>query len=170
MNLEPIKRRQLTLFLPESNSSDIEKCRAKFNIEQFKIIRAHITLCREHEIDQLEKVKHYLENLNFTSFYLELGKPIRFSGDKGVLISVFGNDELFQKLRTHILSGIIEYPETHEPHITIMHPRNSTCTDEIFDTILNLTFPTKLRFDKISLIEQTLGEKWNVLEEYKLEN
>ena len=160
----------MTLFLPESDSSGIEKCREKFNIEQFKLIRSHITLCREHEIDQLEKVKHNLENLRFNSFDLELGRPIRFSGDKGVLIPVIGNDELFQNIRTHILSGIIETLENHRPHITIMHPRNSTCTGEIFDKIRNLTFPTKLRFDKISLIEQTLGEKWNVLEEYKLED
>ena len=53
--LKKIKRRQLTLFLSESCSSEIEKCRERFNLEQFKLIKAHITLCREDEIEQLKQ-------------------------------------------------------------------------------------------------------------------
>lgn len=164
------KRRQLTLFLSESESFEIENCRKKFNFEQYKIIKCHITLCREDEIEQIEKVKFNLENLNFNSFDLEFGKPIRFSNGKGVLIPVNDNNVEFQNLRKEILNGIIKVPKNQKPHITIMHPRNSNCTDEIFETINNLKFPNKLKFSEISLIEQTLGENWNILEQYNLKN
>ena len=168
--LNKIKRRQLTLFLSESCSSEIEKCREKFNSEQFKLIKAHITLCREDEIEELEKINANLNKMCFKSFDLKIGKPIRFSDNKGVLIPVVGNEVIFQNLRTEILNGVIEFPRSQKPHITIMHPRNSSCTTEIFQTITNLKFPNKLRFNKINLIEQTFGESWTILKEYKLKN
>lgn len=168
--LKKIKRRQLTLFLSESCSSEIEKCRERFNLEQFKLIKAHITLCREDEIEQLEKVNANLNKMCFNSFDLELGKPIRFSDNKGVLIPVVGNEVVFQNLRAETLKGVIEFPRSQKPHITIMHPRNSSCNNEIFETISNLKLPNKLRFNKINLIEQTFGESWTILEEYKLKN
>lgn len=168
--LKKTKRRQLTLFLSESSSSEIEKCREKYNLEQFKLINAHITLCREDEIEQLERINDNLNKLCFNSFDLEIGKPIRFSDYKGVLIPIIGNEVIFQNLRAEVLNGIIEFPRNQKPHITIMHPRNSSCTDEIFETINNLKLPNKLKFNKISLIEQTFGESWAVLQEYKLKN
>lgn len=51
-----------------------------------------------------------------------------------------------------------------------MHPRNSICTNEIFEIIKRYKLPNKLKFEKISLIEQTHSERWNVIEEYKLKN
>lgn len=166
--LKKNKRRQLTLFLSEIDSSEIEKCREKYNLEQFKLIKAHITLCREDEIEQLEKIKANLNKICFKSFDLEFGKPILFSENKGVLIPVVRNEVVFQNLRVEILNGIIKLPRSQKPHITLMHPRNSTCNNEIFETIVNLKLPTKLRFSKISLIEQTFGRSWEILEEYKL--
>jgi len=56
------------------------------------------------------------------------------------------------------------------PHITIMHPRNSICNDEIFEQIKKQEFPTELEFKKISLIEQRSGEKWNVTKEFNIVN
>jgi len=46
-------RKQLTLFLPDTAAA-IEKIRAEFNPEQLKLISAHVTMCREEEIDPLE--------------------------------------------------------------------------------------------------------------------
>jgi len=48
------------------------------------------TLCRDDEIEQLEKVKANLKKLNFCSSILEFGKPIRFSNGKGVIIPASG--------------------------------------------------------------------------------
>lgn len=168
--LKQNKRQQLTLFVPEIFSTEIEQCRKKYNPEQFQLIKAHITLCREDEIEPIEMVKANLDSLIFNSFVLKLGNPILFSGNKGVLIPIVGNDEEFKNLRKRVLNNITESPKDQKPHITIMHPRNSICTEFIFKEINTLKFPDKIRFSKISLIEQALGEPWNILKEYELIN
>jgi 2'-5' RNA ligase len=161
-------RRQLTLFLSENNEN-IEKIRATFNPIQFNLIAAHITLCREDEIDQLDKI---IENIKSIS----CGKPIhiefdpvkRFENGKGVLIPGKIRNPDFHNLRKAILKDLIESPREHQPHITLMHPRNSTCTDEVFNKIKEYPLPDVLTFEQISLIEQRNGEKWQVIETYSL--
>ena len=162
------KRQQLTLFIEENESMEIEKIRRKFNPEQFELIKSHVTLCREDEIEQLEKVLLNLEQLDFGFITVDFGDAIRFSNGKGVLIPAIGDNEPFQKLREKILQGIVETPRRHEPHITLMHPRNSTCTDGVFEEIEQCNFPKKIKFRTITLIEQEIGMKWNVLQEFKL--
>jgi 2'-5' RNA ligase len=54
------------------------------------------------------------------------------------------------------------------PHITLMHPRNSTCTDEIFEELKKLKFALTMKFDRISLIEQVNNGKWKILENFNI--
>jgi len=49
-----------------------------------------------------------------------------------------------------------------------MHPRNSSCTDSIFEKIAASYLPKKLMFNKISLIEQENDTAWKVLKEFSL--
>ena len=56
-------RRQLTLFVGEKDAITIEQIRQKFNPLQFKLIKSHVTLCREDEIENLEQV---IENFLFS--------------------------------------------------------------------------------------------------------
>lgn len=168
MEAAPLTRKQLTLFLNEPESLEIEKIRKTFNPEQYLLIKSHITLCREDEIEALERVLLNLKQLNLYSFSIAFGRAIRFSDEKGVLIPANGSCEAFHQLREMILAGIIEKPRVHEPHITLMHPRNSTCTEEIFKEIAAFNLPDSIQFNKISLIEQTAGEPWHVLAEWTL--
>jgi 2'-5' RNA ligase len=168
MESPQLTRKQLTLFLNEPEILEIEKIRKTFNPEQYQLIKSHITLCREDEIEAIEQVRKNLEQLNFYIFYIDFGKAVRFSDEKGVLIPAIGNCEAFHQLREKILAGIIEKPRMHEPHITLMHPRNSTCTGEIFKQISAFNLPETITFNKISLIEQILGEPWKVLAEWPL--
>ncbi|MEM6735393.1 MAG: 2'-5' RNA ligase family protein [Bacteroidota bacterium] len=156
------KRKQLTIFINDGESEPIERIRKKFNIQQFNLIASHITLCREDEIEDLDYVLHKLSNLKFSAFEVSLGTPKRFYEGKGVFIPVIDSSDCLENLRKQILpmSKIIE------PHITIMHPRNSTCTDEIFQEIIETTIPTKIILDRISLIEQEIGKKWNILQTF----
>lgn len=142
--------------------------RRRFNPEQYALIGCHVTLCREDELEQIEKVMHNLEGLDQNNIVLAFGHPIRFSEGAGVLLPALGNDQHFQRLRASILAGIIANPRKHEPHITLMHPRNSTCTDEIFAQIVKNYFPKRITFRKISLIEQEMGKKWRTLKEFDL--
>jgi 2'-5' RNA ligase len=164
------KRIQLTLFIDENELGQIEQVRKEFNPEQYALINAHVTLCREDELTQIEDVILNLTKCEMNSVSINFGDVTRFSDGKGVLISAIGENEEFQSLRKTILNGIIEKPRNHEPHITLMHPRNSTCSDSIFNKIEKMELPSKITFTKISLIEQKNGKEWVVLREFEFKN
>ncbi|MBK9335376.1 MAG: 2'-5' RNA ligase family protein [Lewinellaceae bacterium] len=163
------KRIQLTLFIDAHASESIERTRKAFNSEQYELIKGHVTLCREDELEQIEQVILNLEQLDRGYITIDFGRPVRFSDGKGVLIPAIGRNSPFQKLREAILKGLIEKPRWHEPHITLIHPRNATCTDTIFDHITGSRFPITIEFRQISLIEQeAAGKKWNIVKEFEL--
>lgn len=93
MGAPNIKRIQLTLFIDETESKEIEQIRQEFNPEQYQLIKSHITLCREDEIEQIEKVILNLKRLKFNCLTIAFGKVVRFSNEKGVLIPAIGNCE-----------------------------------------------------------------------------
>lgn len=160
-------RQQLTLFLDENQSGTIEQIRQKFNPRQYELIKSHITLCREDEIEaNLSRVRQNLEQLEFEPFDLYTSAVARFSVGKGVFIPIEDIAQKFQALRTAILKDVIDTPRFHQAHITLMHPRNSTCTDAKFANIQSIPIPARLRITKISLIEQEIGKSWQVLEVY----
>jgi 2'-5' RNA ligase superfamily len=163
-------RTQLTLFINEKDAQIIEIIRQKFNPKQYALIKSHVTLCREDELDNVEQILHNLTHLNQNSITINFGNIIRFSDEKGVLMPAVGNLESFENLRKNILKGIIENPRIQEPHITLLHPRNAIYTDEIFAEIEKYDLPKVVKFTKISLIEQEIGQKWVVLKEFELNN
>ena len=159
-------RQQLTLFITDQNEA-IEKIRAEFNPIQYRLIGAHVTLCREDEIETLDKVVRNIKSLNLDEpIRIEFGSPERFDNGKGVLIPARMKSNEFYELRKAVLNGINEFPNENLPHITLMHPRNSTCTDMIFSQIKNYKLPTELSLDTISLIEQTNEGRWTVVEQF----
>lgn len=160
-------RRQLTLFLDHSDTLEIEEIRKKYNPVQFNLIRAHVTLCREEELDNLAQVKFNLSTLDIDSVKIHLDRLIRFSEQRGVMITAKRNDQ-FHKLRQIILKDCDIMNTYGNPHITLMHPRNSCCTDEIFKEIIKLKIPESIIFKEISLIQQTDGHAWQVLESFPM--
>lgn len=162
------RRKQLTLFIDQSQAKAIEKIRLTFNPKQYALIKSHVTLCREDELEPLESVLRTLSSLDHAPIVLPLGPVKRFAENKGVLIPTIGEDIDFHQLRAKILTGLVDVPRIQKPHITLMHPRNSTCTDQIFDTIQQVSLPQRLRFTKISLIEQEIGKQWHTLREFEL--
>ena len=162
------QRIQLTLFVDEKQSAAIERIRQKFNPLQYRLIRAHVTLCREDEIEPIEAVLYNLTQQALPKISISFGKAIRFSDDNGVLLPANDNLHSFRTLRSQVLHGIIEAPRNHEPHITLMHPRNSTCTDDIFQQISKVILPAVITFEKISLIEQIDQEPWKIIQEFDL--
>lgn len=161
------KRIQLTLFIPESISATIEEIRSRYNPVQHNLIAAHITLCREDELTSLEAVLKNLEQLDFPAFSIPFNSPIRFDNGKGLLLPAL-DDSTFQELRKMVLKGIISQPRIHTPHLTLMHPRNSTCTDLLYKEILTINLPDRFHFNKVSLIEQVNGGIWTIKKEWRL--
>jgi len=161
-------RRQLTLFVEQNDAETIEEVRQKFNQKQFELIKSHVTLCREDEIQNLDQVILNLLTQPQAEITIEFGKPTRFDNGRGLLLPATGDNTEFDELRRKVLAGLTDNPKKQEPHITLMHPRNSTCTDHIFEMIQEINFPTKFAFKKVSLIEQRNGGEWIILQEFEL--
>lgn len=160
-------RRQLTLFLDEKYASEIEKIRLQFDPVQYGLIKSHVTLCREDEIENSQQILESVSSLNQKSITINFEKIVRFSDGQGVLISAYQNNPEYHDLRRKILLSDKSI-RFFEPHITLMHPRNSTCTDEIFNQIKKFDFPEKIKFDTVSLIEQVDGGEWKILQKFKI--
>jgi 2'-5' RNA ligase superfamily len=165
-----IKRIQLTLFIAEDDAEKIESFRKEYNPLQYELIKSHVTLCREDELEEIEKVIFNLENTHQSCIDIHFGSVIRFGNGRGLMLPAMGNNKSFQTLREKILTGIIQAPPNHEPHITLMHPRNSTCTNEIFKEVKDYNFPNKITFNKISLIQQEMGMPWKIVKVFELKS
>ena len=159
-------RRQLTLFVREADGAAIETIRNQYNPEQSRLINSHVTLCREDEITDLEKVMENLRGLRRAALPISFGPVKRVEAGKGVLIPGHGHNPDFHQLRQEVLKGVQDTPVRLEPHITLMHPRNSTCTDAIFEEIAAVDLPARLAFHSISLIEQVNGGEWKTLQQF----
>ena len=70
-----------------------------------------------------------------TEIIIEFGKVARFDNGNGVLLTATTKNEAFQKLGIQLLDVLINEPRKQEAHITLMHPKNSICTDKIFKEI-----------------------------------
>ena len=161
-------RRQLTLFVPKTDAVEIERIRKKFNSRQQLLIHSHVTLCREHEIENIEKVLDNLENVKMSKIAVQFGQVTRFENNKGVLLRASGDNAPFHQLREKVLNTSFKCGCGYEPHITLLHPGNSTCTDEIFEEIELVKLPTYLTFDTVSLIKQIDKGQWQILKTFKL--
>ena len=161
-------RRQLTLFVEHTDAEKIEKIRQQFNPRQSELIKCHVTLCREDEIENLKQVVTNINCRAKKDISIEFGQVARFDNGHGVLLPSNGVNIEFQELRRQILPGLNDNPGNIEPHITLMHPGNSACTDKIFKKIQKINLPAKLNFKSISLIEQINGGQWKILQEWKL--
>lgn len=161
--MSPI-RRQLSLFIPSEQAIPIEAFRHTYNPAQHQLIPVHVTLCREDELIDWPIIASNLRHHPFSPIVLEFRSPRRFSGGKGLSMEPANTYETFTQLRKRVLRGAISQPRDHVPHITLIHPRNGICTDEIWMEIQDIQLPTTFSFPSISLIEQINGGKWKVLE------
>lgn len=154
-------RRQATLFL--RGRRVIEDVRARFNPEQSRLIDAHVTLCREDEVDDWPRLAARLRGRPPVGVTLEFGEPVR-QGDM-LFLPCSGSTSAFDEVRANLLGHRVR---KHEPHITLIHPRSGKCTDEIFEMARSLIKPFSHTFDEVSLIEQTAGGIWRSFERCSL--
>ncbi len=161
-------RRQLTLFASPTDTEVIEAVRQKYNPIQFGLIRSHVTLCREEEIQDIATIVHALEALCYPTVRISFGPVATFSEGKGVWLPSSGENLTFHSLRTKILGATALDNGKIHPHLTLMHPRNSTCSPTIFQEIKGYSLPSELTFHEVCLIEQTDGEAWQILRSFPL--
>lgn len=147
-------RRQASLYL--NDAPLIESVRMRFNPAQAKLIPAHVTLIREDEVADWDELHQQLKSVGDIELTLQFGAPKREANL--VYLPVVSGTYEFDELRSALLPGTT--PRKHNPHLTVIHPRNGICTDAIFEEILDALSAFEATFTTVSLIEQTDGGPW----------
>ena len=157
-------RRQATLYLPSPLRKNVESIRSRFNREQFDLIRAHVTLCREDDVSDWDEFASRLIAVGTIEVALEFGEPVR--DNNLVYLPAIGSNKSYDALRNLLLSTQSTLPRKHNPHITLIHPRNGICSDAAFDEIVSRYRPFSSTFRFVTLIEQVDGLRWQDLKTF----
>jgi len=159
-------RRQVPLYVPRAEQARIEGIRQQFNSAQFALIAAHVTLFRDEDVHDWSEVQTRASEIGSIHVPLRFGPPVQ-DGDL-VYLPALGSTQAFDELRIRILNN--EHCRNQEPHITLVHPRNGTCTTEQFDTIRSLiTAEFTVLFQSLTFIEQVAGGPWHNLHTFPSE-
>lgn len=150
------RRRQASMYITDSLC--IESMRSCFNPAQARLIPAHVTLCREDEVADWDVLRARLESLRPFEITLGFDAPVR--NDHFVFLPVREGFESFHEFRRSLLTP---EPRIHHPHLTIIHPRNGTCSDEIFAEITRNIPPFRYTFREVMLIEQEGEGVWDLV-------
>lgn len=158
-------RRQLTLFVPEGFAPWVEPLRLELDPVQRALIAAHVTLCREDEIVDLDVTVLRDRLAQATTLALSFGPAQRFGGH-GVLLPCIEGADAFQQLRVQALgTRAIREPE---PHLTLAHPRNACAPGNEDWRLAAIPVPLRLVFREVALIEQLSTSPWVVRETLQL--
>jgi hypothetical protein len=158
-------RRQLTLFVPEPCASAIEMVRGVVDPIQRALISAHVTLCREDELGDLNSIRQRLHASPPPPVVLCFSAPQRYM-EHGLLLECVDGLDAFRRLREQVLAS--DSIRNQTAHITLAHPRNPAAPGNSLQAAARLNSGLAITFDEISLIEQQWDRPWMVLERYPL--
>jgi hypothetical protein len=159
-------RQQLSLFVPENQRATVELVRAIVDPVQHRLIPAHVTLCREDELSDIETIIKRLRTLKLPSLQLSFTAPERFY-EHGLLMPCVAGLDTFRDLRKSILA----IPDIREqtPHLTLAHPRNPKAQGNCLHNTAALGAGVVITFSAIYWIEQYCNEPWQILDCFALQ-
>lgn len=163
MNENVAIRRQATLYFNQPPTGLIES-RLRYNPVQANLIAPHVTLCREDEVTDWSAFEQRVAARLPIKLHMKFGEPTK-NGNSVLLPAITGALE-FAALRRDLLFDGASEPRPMNAHVTIIHPRNGVCTEEIFAEIKRLLLPFEATFREVSLIEQHQGGPWKTLSRY----
>ena len=158
-------RKQLSMYVPPDAATELEDVRRAVDPVQSGLIPAHVTLCREDELGELESVKARLRRPPFKPLTLRFGRPVAFSGH-GLLLECVGGGDQFRALREYLLAS--SRIRDQKPHITLAHPRNPKARGNSLSNTSALPEVIEVTFPSVCLIEQEADKPWRLLETYEL--
>ncbi len=156
-------RQQLSLYVPPDTAKEIEAVRKIVDPIQYQLIPAHITLCREDELEDLGKIKARLSRISLPPLTLRFGQPEIFSGHGWLMYCIEG-EENFRALREYVLDK--KNIRNQSPHLTLAHPRNPKAAGNSLHNISAAPGNLTITFSTIHLIEQVGGDPWQLIEKY----
>jgi len=154
-------RIQLTLFVPGPEAGPLENLRLLLDPVQHSLIPAHVTLCREDELELLDpdSIAARVAASPVKAFTLRFGKPEGFF-EHGILLPCVAGEPDFRALREHLL-GSVDIRRA-SPHMTLAHPRNPKAPGNALANAMVLPELFAITFTGVSLIEQTGATPWRV--------
>lgn len=134
---------------------------------QASLIAAHVTLCREDEIEGIAAcvLLRRIENWNTGPITLVFGHPVRFNGH-GVLMPCQRGAGDFNRLRQWLLQP--QSPREHAAHITLAHPRNPRPAGNTDSALRSTAHELELQFASVALIEQHGSAPWKLVQQATL--
>ena len=161
-------RIQLTLFVPPPSADAIEAVRRVLDPIQFGLIPAHVTLCREDELQGIDPalLQQRLEAAKeIEALTLAFGAAEEFS-THGVLLPCVSGEKEFRELRQAIFGpGAVR---RQQAHITLAHPRNPKAAGNSLAAAQSLGNNLKVSFTSVCRIRQDSGTPWQVLQRVSL--
>lgn len=160
-------REQLTLCVPSAQAGVLEEARGLLDPVQATLIRAHVTLCREHELTSLndETIAARLQARACGPLTLRFGAPVPFASH-GLLLPCIGGLDEFQALRRCVLES--DLGAEHPPHLTLAHPRNPKAPGNHPSNVARLRWPPVVEFRVVARIRQLDGGPWKSIGEHSL--
>lgn len=156
-------RRQITLFVPGPERSRLDSIREQFNPAQAALIAAHVTLCRDDEVLEWSALQDRAQQMSDFVVSLRFGAPVR--EHNLVYLPVVESTESFDELRQQVLDD--EACRIQEPHVTLIHPRNGTCTDATFKAIQSLlNEELNITFRELTFIEKIGEHPWRSVQTF----
>jgi hypothetical protein len=167
VSVVPTIRRQLTLFVDEPWRTRLDALRRVLDPVQAGLIGAHVTLCREDEIETLgvDAIVSRIAAWPHGPIGLSFGEPERFGGH-GVLLPCTHGSRAFHALRAWILQA--EGVREHAPHLTLAHPRNPIAPGNTEQALAACPREVELHVGRVALIEQVGSAPWRVMQESTL--
>lgn len=137
---------------------------------QHRLIPAHVTLCRE---DELEAYPGWADRLASSETRLLLPLTLRFGPAEpfdghGIMLPSLEGIERFRNLRLSILGS--DAIRASKPHLTLAHPRNPKAKGNEIEATFGLPSSFEIAFPEIRLIEQIDGGPWRTIAVWPFES
>ena len=155
-------RRQLTLLLPPDQRIAVDSIRQRLDPRQHAIIPAHVTLCRDAELEPWDEIERRLQRLEAFTLELSFGAPESLL-DGCILLRPVRGIEQYRHLRRSILGPSAR---EHGAHITLLHPRNATGVECDLHRLADEVSGLAVVFRAVSLIEQDGDAPWQLRQHY----
>jgi hypothetical protein len=153
-------RIQLSLFLPPAYGAQLDALRRVLDPVQAALIPAHVTLCREDELEGLapEVIGERLRAA--APLTLAFGRAIAFDGH-GLMLPCEHGAPAYHALRARVLEG--RPVREAAPHVTLAHPRNPRAPGNDPRLAASLPVPLVVTFGDARLVRSEHGAPWQVL-------
>ena len=158
-----VARTQLSLFVSEPTLNRLEHIRQLVDPTQAALIPAHVTLCRDEEVQFLSP--------SLIGSRLETQPPILIEfrtveqvDGHGLILRITDSQDGFQRLRRCVLGPDAKRSDAH---ITLAHPRNPKVNGNRLGAV-DIALPVSVLFDKAVLIVQdTMDTPWRITYEFR---